>query len=86
MATNTFPTCVFRLGRQSEETFLRENLVFVDATKPGQGCGMWDNLSLLSEMIHRDQGDRKKAGIWHSYSCQGQRKLSGVVKAQVIKV
>lgn len=68
------------------EGTLRENLVFVNATKPGLCHGMWDDLSLLSKMIHPDQGDRKKVGIWHSYNCQGQRKLSAVAKARVIKV
>lgn len=72
MATKTFPRCL-----QIWEGSLRENLVFVNATKPGGavGCGM----------VHRDQGERKKVGIWHSYNSQGQRKLSAVAKAQVIK-
>lgn len=43
------------------EGSLREDLVFVNATKPGWRRGMWDDLSLLSEMICRDQGDEEKS-------------------------
>lgn len=69
---------------QTWEGTLRENLVFVNAAKAGWCCGMWDDLSLLRD-DPSDQGDRKGVGTWHSYNCQGHRKLSAVAKARVIK-
>lgn len=56
MATKTFQDV-----SSGWEGSLREDLVFVNATKPGWRRGMWDDLSLLSEMIRHDQGDEEKS-------------------------
>lgn len=62
--------------------------MFVNETKPYRNHGMICQFSErddpLGEAATKGMG-KKPVSIWHSSSCQGQRKNAVVTKAQVIK-